>query len=61
MSRWCIIPSRNPHWRLFFWGIAYRYPGPEDVPEPLPSDEDIEQTISNIEALAARLQQLIGS
>jgi HEPN domain-containing protein len=39
--------------RLTFWGIAYRYPGPEDVPEPLPSEEDIERTISNIEALAA--------
>ena len=28
------------------WGIAYRYPGVEDSPEPLPEIEELERTIT---------------
>lgn len=42
------------------WGTAYRYPGPEQVPEPLPRDDEIEQVLGVVDVLAARLGTLIG-
>ena len=31
---------------LSIWGIAYRYPGLEDAPEPLPEIEELERMIT---------------
>lgn len=45
--------------RLTLWGIAYRYPGPEDVPEPVPTDSEIETTLTNVEALAGHLHRAV--
>jgi hypothetical protein len=47
-----VLPSLNP------WGAAYRYPGPESEPEPLPPASDIEEIIYLLERLAARLRAL---
>jgi HEPN domain-containing protein len=42
------------------WNTAYRYPGPDPVPEPLPSVGKINQVLVTIERLAARLRQELG-
>lgn len=42
------------------WNTAYRYPGPDPVPEPLPSASEIEQALNAVEQLAARLRRQLG-
>lgn len=34
------------------WGIAYRYPGLEDMPEPLPEIAELERMIALVKAFA---------
>lgn len=46
--------------RLTLWGVAYRYPGPEDVSEPVPTDAEIAAVLDRIEALAATLHSAIS-
>ena len=41
---------------LTVWGFAYRYPGTEDIPEPVPGEADLRRTIDLIERLGERLQ-----
>jgi len=41
---------------LTVWGFAYRYPGTEDISEPVPGVAELRQTISLIERLGERLQ-----
>jgi HEPN domain-containing protein len=41
---------------LTVWGIAYRYPGTEDIPEPVPDEVELTRAITLIERLAERLQ-----
>jgi hypothetical protein len=43
------------------WNTAYRYPGPDPVPEPLPSASKINQVLETIERLAARLRLQLGN
>jgi len=43
---------------LTSWGVAYRYPGPETEPEPLPPSADVGQVIDLLGELAARLRTL---
>jgi len=38
------------------WGIAYRYPETEDIPEPVPDEVELRRIIDLIERLAERLQ-----
>ena len=45
---------------LTVWGIAYRYPATEDIPEPVPDSAELHQTIGIIEQLAQRLQAATG-
>ena len=53
------LASLHPQWQdrlnalrhLTVWGVAYRYPGLEDEPEPEPSIAEIEQTAVAIGAL----------
>ena len=40
---------------LTVWGIAYRYPATEDIPEPVPDSAELHHTIGIIEQLARRL------
>jgi hypothetical protein len=40
---------------LTVWGIAYRYPAIEDVPEPVPGVAELHQTVGIIEQLSQRL------
>jgi HEPN domain-containing protein len=40
---------------LTVWGIAYRYPAAEDIPEPVPDSAELDDTIGIIEQLAQRL------
>jgi hypothetical protein len=40
-------------------GIAYRYPGLEDAPEPLPEIEELERTIELLQEFAAAAGSLI--
>jgi HEPN domain-containing protein len=40
---------------LTVWGIAYRYPAIEDIPEPVPDSAELHHTIGIIEQLAQRL------
>jgi HEPN domain-containing protein len=40
---------------LTVWGIAYRYPAIEDIPEPVPDRAVLHHTIAIIEQLARRL------
>jgi HEPN domain-containing protein len=40
---------------LTVWGIAYRYPATEDVPEPVPDSAELHRTIGIIEQLVRRL------
>ena len=44
---------------LSIWGIAYRYPGLEDAPEPLPEREELERMIDLLKEFAARAGSLI--
>ena len=44
---------------LSIWGIAYRYPGLEDVPEPLPEIEELDRTIDMLKEFAAMAGSLI--
>jgi len=41
---------------LTVWGFAYRYPGTEDISEPLPSDAELRRTIDLVERLAESLR-----
>jgi HEPN domain-containing protein len=41
---------------LTVWGVAYRYPGMEDIPEPVPGEVELRRTIDLLERLAERLQ-----
>ena len=41
------------------WGIAYRYPGLEDAPEPLPEIEELERMIDLLTDFAAMARGLI--
>lgn len=45
--------------RVSVWGIAYRYPGLEDVPEPLPDPEELQRMIALVQAFAAMAARLI--
>jgi len=45
---------------LSVWGIAYRYPGLEDAPEPLPKIEELERMIIMLTEFAAMVGCLIG-
>jgi HEPN domain-containing protein len=45
--------------QLSVWGIAYRYPSPEDVPEPLPEVEELERMINMLTEFAAMAGSLI--
>lgn len=45
--------------RLSIWGIAYRYPSLEDVPEPLPEAEELERMINMLTEFAAVAGSLI--
>ena len=40
---------------LTVWGVAYRYPAAEDIPEPIPDRAELHQMIGTIEQLAQRL------
>ena len=40
---------------LTVWGVAYRYPAAEDIPEPVPDRSELHRTIGTIEQLARRL------
>ena len=40
---------------LTVWGVAYRYPATEDIPEPLPGSAELHPIIGTIEQLARRL------
>jgi hypothetical protein len=44
---------------LSIWGTAYRYPGLEDTPEPLPEIEELEQTITMLTEFAGVVGRLI--
>jgi hypothetical protein len=45
------------------WGIAYRYPGLEDPPEPLPETEELERNVQGVrrESLPAHRRRMSGS
>jgi HEPN domain-containing protein len=45
--------------RLSVWGIAYRYPSLEDVPEPLPEVEELERMIDMLTEFATMVGNLI--
>jgi len=45
---------------LSVWGIAYRYPGLEDVPEPLPEIDELERMIDMLTKFSAIAGSLIG-
>ncbi len=44
---------------LSVWGIAYRYPGLEDAPEPLPDIDELKRMIVTLTAFAADVSALI--
>jgi HEPN domain-containing protein len=44
---------------LSVWGIAYRYPGLEDVPEPLPEIDQLERMIVALKEFAAEVGGVI--
>ena len=46
---------------LSVWGIAYRYPGLEDAPEPLPEPEELAQMIGMLTEFAAAARCLIDA
>ena len=41
---------------LTVWGVAYHYPGTEDIAEPVPDQVTLRRTIDLIERLGERLQ-----
>jgi HEPN domain-containing protein len=41
------------------WGIAYRYPGLENAPEPLPEIEELERMIVTLKEFAAEVGSVI--
>jgi hypothetical protein len=41
---------------LTVWGTAYRYPGTEDIVEPVPDEVELRQAIGLIERVGERLQ-----
>jgi HEPN domain-containing protein len=41
---------------LTVWGLAYRYPGTEDISEPVPSEAELRRTIDLVERLGERLR-----
>ena len=41
---------------LTVWGIAYRYPGVEDISEPVPDEAELRRTLDLLERLGERLQ-----
>ena len=45
---------------LSIWGIAYRYPGLEDAPEPLPEVEELARMIDMLKEFAAMASSLIN-
>jgi len=62
------LAPRYPAWRdtldsfrsMTPWGIAFRYPGLEDEPEPRPSREEIERTADRLAAFAIQVGDTIG-
>jgi HEPN domain-containing protein len=45
---------------LTVWGFAYRYPGTEDVPEPIPDQVELRRIIDLIQRLAERLEAAVA-
>jgi HEPN domain-containing protein len=43
---------------LTVWGFAYRYPGMEDISEPIPNEPELRRTLGLLERLA---EQLLGA
>jgi HEPN domain-containing protein len=41
---------------LTVWGFAYRYPGTEDIPEPVPDEAEVHRILGLIERLAEQLR-----
>ncbi len=59
-----VIPVRDADYtdavrHLSVWGIAYRYPGLEDAPEPLPEIEELRRMIGMLTEFAATVGNLI--
>jgi len=58
----------HPQWAASFdamrgltvWGIAYRYPGMDDVPEPEPTLAEIEAAIKMVEILIIDIHAQLG-
>lgn len=48
-------PLRN----VSIWGVAYRYPGLEDAPEPLPDVEELERMIAMLTEFATDVGRLV--
>ena len=46
---------------LSVWGIAYRYPGLEDLPEPLPGMDELERMIVLMKEFLAEIGSLIDA
>ncbi|MSP00567.1 MAG: hypothetical protein EXR07_05890 [Acetobacteraceae bacterium] len=46
---------------LTIWGVAYRYPGLEDDPEPLPAIEELARITDLLTDCATRVRELIGT
>lgn len=44
---------------ISIWGIAYRYPGLEDAPEPLPDSVELERMIGQLTEFAADVRRVI--
>jgi hypothetical protein len=42
------------------WGIAYRYPAIEDIPESPPTIAELEMALQNLEELRATAQTFAG-
>ncbi len=45
---------------LSIWSVAYRYPGLEDEPEPLPSTEELDHIIAVLRQFAAAARTLVN-
>jgi len=46
---------------ITFWAVAYRYPGVEDTPEPLPCDNEIYRMLSAVAGLANHLRLVLSA